>query len=186
MKRLLPFILIGASVWMYFGYISPSYDNVKVVRAERDQYAEALAKARDAEKIKEALVTKYNSITSEELARLQTMLPDTVDPVRLVIDVSSIAAKYGMAPKKIKVTSEPQSQSGNGTAPLGPDVGLNVFAPVTLQFSVNGTYENFIQFIETLESSLRVIDVKEISFTSPALRSRTTDYTINLTVYRLK
>ena len=108
------------------------------------------------------------------------MLPDAVDNVGLIIDMQNIAANRGMLLKGARVTEG--GAVGDAAQGLGPDASK--YGTITMTFVVNTTYENFSVFLKDLESSLRLLDVTSLSFSST--KEGRYDYSVTLQTYWLK
>lgn len=191
LNTLAPVILVIASIWLFFGYTNPTYTGVtgSAVRSERSvaelksekqEYERALDTASQIEVVRENLLTKFNSLKPEDKDKILKLLPDHVDSVRLIIDINNIAAQYGMSLTKISISgpeeSKPTASGANNTAPANPDqaaignktVGpdTDLFGTIKLGFSVSGPYYSFLQFMDKLQNSLRVVDVNSVAFSS--------------------
>ena len=94
--RFFPFILILVSAGLLFMYVDPTYDEIKVMRAEAAERNEALSRAKELQTIRDELLARYNTFPPEDVVRLNRMLPDHIDNVRLIIDIDQVAARYGM------------------------------------------------------------------------------------------
>lgn len=116
----------------------------------------------------------YNNFSQEDLDRLNELLPDNVDNIQLIIDVNGIAKKNGMTLKNVKVTTE--TEAGKPIAAANPKLGSMV-----LSFSVRGSYADYKKFIVDLASSLRIIDISSISFSSDD--KGVYDYQVSLKTY---
>jgi len=169
--------MVSAGLFVY--YIDPLYKETQVLEEEKNQYDEALNKSKELRSIRDALLSKYNTFSAEDLERLNKLLPDTVDNVKLIMEINGIASRYGMVLKEVAlsvVSSEDSKEI------FGPDE--KNYGSINIGFSVASVYNNFIAFIEDLEKSLRVVDVVSISF-----QSSETDfykYSVNLEIYWLK
>lgn len=178
---LLGFILAGV---IYFGYTQPAYSTVKVLKAEIGEYNQALQKAAELKKLKEALLSRYNAFDPLEKDRIQKMLPDHVDNVRLILDMDSLAAKFNMTIQNVAIqTDNSDEKSGSQSSAKSPASGMGALASapsnktavstisaskqkyesLSLSFSTRTTYDTFIAFIEALQSSLRMVDIVSLS-----------------------
>ena len=179
MRTLLPvlFLVIAASI--FFGYIDPAYSRIQELRTEESEFNEALTRSRELQQVRDQLLSRYNVIAPQSIARLEKLLPDNIDNVRLILDMDSIAARYGMRTRNV------QLQSGDGRASAG-QIGQDerAYQSVVLSFSVSGSYDNFRAFIADLERSLRLVDVVNISFTPT--ESGVYDYAVSVKTYWLK
>lgn len=192
MSNITPIILILASVGMFFGYINPTYTgmtgavemtdkSIKELQVEENDYKDALTKTAEIERVRTGLSDQYKKIDPSNQIKIEKLLPDHIDSVRLIIDINNIAAKYGMSLTNIILTasgvlptapaapkanvaasaSSPGSASAAGTF-VGPDD--RQYDSIKLGFTVTGTYDNFVQFLKEIEESLRVVDVTSIAF----------------------
>lgn len=159
-RLLIPIILVATAFGLFFGYIDPTYQEIKELRSEEKKFNEALNQSRELQEIRDALLSRYNTFSQEDLSRLKKLLPDHIDNVRLILDIDSIASKYSMRTRNVTI-SEASSLEQNVIA---ADQGA--VDSVVLSFSVAATYDNFIQFMKDLEQSLRVVDLMGLSFSS--------------------
>ena len=175
MKFIMPIILIGISVTLFFSYTNPIYSEISGLRAQVTSYNEALSNSQKLESERDKLTTIYNGIDPNNLAKLQKMLPDNVDNIRLILEIEKIAAPYGMVLSNVKYdatnTSTPASpagtvQGGGATATTGTSQDYGIF---NLEFSTSGSYNNFISLTKDLESNLRMVDISSISFSSDSV-----------------
>lgn len=182
-----PVILIVASIWLFFGYTNPTYTEITAnperqnrsvaeLRTERAEYVQALETVKEIETVRESLLTRYNSLKPEDKEKILKLLPDHIDSVRLIIDINNIASQYGMSLSKISVSAPDDKAASKASAPTSPDqvapgapsVGpdSNLYGSVKLGFSVAGPYRSFLQFMDKLQSSLRLVDITSLSFSS--------------------
>src|SRR3989344_132795 len=164
MKYLLPIILLAASAGLFFVYINPSYLEIKDLREQENSFSEALSNSKKLEAIRDTLVKKYNDLaTTVSLDRIKKFLPDNVDNIKLVLEINRVAEQYNMLVKNIKYdVPKKEAPAGNqfvAQAPTGPVKDYDGF---DLQFSVEGSYGNFVNFLESLEKSLRIVDLGSI------------------------
>ncbi|MCI0619679.1 type 4a pilus biogenesis protein PilO [Candidatus Wolfebacteria bacterium] len=178
MRLITPIILILAATALYIWYINPTYADVRTLRTEEAQYDAALTRSQELIAVRDALLTTYNAFPTRELERLQRMLPDHVDNVRLILDIDNIAAQYGMALQNISI-GEAASRGGDIGADTSPT------GAITLSFTVRAPYDSFQNFLMDLEDSLRIVDVTELSFAT-ADETGLTGYTVTLRTYWLK
>lgn len=170
-------IFIVVAIGLFFGFTNPRYQDAKIVRDEVARFDDALDKAKELTALRDELSLTYSSFTESELNRLDTLLPDTIDTVRLIIDVDRVANAHDLTLLNIAVSGE----SGGQT--VGPD--SRPYGVTHLSFNVSTTYQQFKAFLADLERSLRILDVDSISFGQPDAVGNTT-YTIRAKTYWLK
>lgn len=164
MNFITPIILILVSFAIFFGYVDPNYRgtdptnrSVQSLQAEDAQYQEALNNSTKIRQQRDTLVERKNNFSAEQLARLQELLPDNVDNIKLVIDIKNIAQKHNLVLKNIKL----DTAAGTDPKKLGGD--NSKYGTVGLSFAVTSSYDKFQDFLADLEKSLRLVDITELS-----------------------
>lgn len=156
-NSIFPILLLVAAAGLFFTFTDPKYQEIKATQAQIATYDNALNNSKDLQKIRDDLLTVYNSISREDLKRLELLLPDTVDNIRLVLDIDTIASRYGVVIKNLKLNSSPSTSGSFDPTP-------EKIKSLDLSFSVASDYETFIAFVRDLEESLRIIDLVEVKF----------------------
>jgi len=184
------FVALGIAGGVFFLYTKPTYDEVQRIKAEVSQFDAALNKARELQDLKRTLLARYNTFTSEQLNRLTRLLPDHVDNVRLVLDLDSMASRYGMAVQNVVINRAAETDKASQQTVLGAlTAQSSVSDSLTMQFSMRGTYTNFVSFLEDLESGLRLVDLVALSLQADNDSTESADgapqeprYTYNVTI----
>ncbi len=200
-RFIMPIILVVISLSVFFMLTNPIYNDISAIKDQSASYNEALDNSKALENERDKLTAKYNAIDPVNLSKLETLLPENVDNVRLILEIGQIASPYGMVLKDVKYNTTTDT---GATAPQGSAVrgGLNATAPsknygtFDLEFSTSGSYDNFINFTKDLESNLRIVDISSISFSSdnsnsgPSSKSNaapdTYNYNFKIQTYWLK
>lgn len=155
------------SVGIFILYTQPTYDKTGVLQAQIAQYDQALQKAAELQQLKQSLLSRYNAFDPADLERLQKLLPDHVDNIRLILDMDAMATARQMALSNVDV-STPSSNAGiqpqqTVIGQIGQD--NRKFESLNVSFSVSGTYTNFKGFLDDLEKSLRIVDLTSLTIT---------------------
>jgi len=177
MKLILPLILLVASAGLFFGFADPSYSKVKESKKEESLFNAALDNSKKLQQMRDDLLSQYNSFPTADLERLEKILPNHVDNVRLVRDIDGIAIRYGMSLRSVSV-----ELADDSSGEISADV--EEYGSVILTFTVTGPYQTFIRFLEDLEKSLRIVDVVGISFSSS--EKDLYEYNVSVQTYWLK
>lgn len=172
MKFLTPLILFGLSIAAFFLYINPTYTNIGVLRKESAQLQVAVANAEAAQTHWQELRTKYDSISNDDLQRLQKFLPDRVDTIKLAVDLTALTEKYSS--KGLRNIRFSDSSASDSTQ----DLSGRAFGSTAVSFDVSMSYDTFITYLSALEQSLQFMDITSISFQPTA----TGDYNFALTL----
>ncbi len=184
----------------------PIYEEALIMKDEADAYAAALDNSASLQKERDRLTTKYNSFSPDDVAKLEKMLPNTVDNIQLILEIQEEASKRGIIVKNVEF--EPEQFAEQGTATVAGD-GTPIentrdtsrravssednadFEAFELEFSVEGSYQDFVSFMKLMERSLRLVDINSIAFTpgtSEKDKVYTDDYKylFRINTYRLK
>ncbi|MES3030895.1 MAG: hypothetical protein V4697_00600 [Patescibacteria group bacterium] len=185
-RNLTPIILIALSAGIYFTFTQGKIEEFKEVQVVNAGYQQALDNSEKLIKVRDAVLKSYNEIAPEDRERLNKLLPDNVDNVRLIIDVNGVAARHGLPLKNIKTNASPSNSSSNTVASKNTGK-INVpstYDTVSLSFNVTTNYETFITFLRDLEASLRIMDITKITLDTD--ESGNYDYGVELKTYWLK
>lgn len=198
MKNITPIILIVLSVTVFLFFIDPQYKKIQEINAEISQNKETLKTAEELKTKKLDLIDRFNKISEEEKNELVKLLPDTVDNVRLIIDINNIASQFGIVIRDIVIDTEDTqesttksvvSQKSNFNSVLDEDslkyVDTSKIGVISFSFSVSAKYEVFLEFLKQLEESLRIVDIRNIQI-SQGSGSVFYDYKVTLDTYWLK
>ncbi len=115
---------------------------------------ERIAETRD------SLLVSYESIPKAEIDRLEKALPDSADSVTLAVDLDTIARRYGISLKNVQVDTSSDKKSALVVLPEY----AKAYDKIAVSFSFVSNYVNFTKFVADLEKSLRLMDVKSVSF----------------------
>ena len=159
-------VVLAGSI--FFLYTKPTYDSSAVMRSDIAQNNAALDKAAELQKLRQTLLSRFNTFDPADLDRLQKLLPDHVDNVRLILDLDKLAERGGLALQNVDVSSA-QKQTVKSQTALGAIGASNQkYDSLTLTFSTIATYRDFVEFLTNLESSLRIVDLVSLTITPAA------------------
>ncbi|MBP9714874.1 MAG: hypothetical protein KBD52_00055 [Candidatus Pacebacteria bacterium] len=179
LRFILPMILIGLSITGFVVFVSPTMGEISTLKGQVLSYDKALDNSKSLDVEREKLTKKYNSIDPNNLAKLEKLLPDNVDNIRLILEVEKLASPYGMVLRDVKYDTIKKTeedaqptevfQGGDTNTPAQNDYGT-----WDLEFSTEGSYTNFLNFLRDLESNLRIVDISSIQFSSTTGTGTTT------------
>ncbi len=192
MRLFLPIILLAAAFGMFFLYTNTAYEKVRVLQKEESAYNDALGNSKKLQSVRDDLVKKYNTLPKESLDRLQKLLPDNVDNIRLIIEIEQLASGHGMSVTGVNYDAgddkdEKKDQFATNQQLSG---AKNNIGSYDLEFTIEGKYEQFQEFLTDLEKSLRIVDVSSITFSSLTVNEKKPSdlytYTVKIKTYWLK
>lgn len=163
MRPIIAIIGVVLAGSIFFWYTKPEYDKVQTARDKIAQYDAALNKAYELQQLKQTLLSRFNAFSQADRDRLQKLLPDHVDNVRLILDLDNLAEDRGIALQNVDVSSS-QKQTTKSPTVIGAAAGsTQKYDSLTLTFGTVSTYPGFVQFLTDLESSLRIVDLVALS-----------------------
>ncbi len=183
-----PIILILASVGLFFGYIDPNYKgaggqvagdystyNIVSLKQELDNFRAVDTNSKSIISKRDELVAKKDRITSDQVGRLEKMVPSNIDNIRLVIEIGKIAQGKNLTIKNVNIGMKNSDAIGQDSSTYGT---------LPVSFSVTAPYNTFLSFLGDLENNLRIIDITGISFSTND--NGTYDFNVSLNTYWLK
>ena len=189
-RAIFPFVLVILAIGLFVFYTNGAYQKTKGLNAELDHYTTALIQSEQILELRDQMLAKRNNLPQDGVSRLQQLLPDNIDNIRLIININDIAARYHMLVESISIGGQAQNTAGSSNLSASTEVGTSVgpgpgaVGSVTLGFTVDATYENFNIFLRDLEKSLRLVDATAIDFKSSEKALDT--YSLIITTYWLK
>lgn len=185
-------VLVVVSVALFFAFSNPLYTNsagddpkewgIQRLKQEIDTYNNAIDTSEQLVAQKASLIAKRDSIDPKNRERLERLLPDTIDNIRLIIDINNIAKPYGLVLKNLQLAGAEKNGAKGDSA--GVAIGGNdTIGSVTMQFSVTARYPVFKQFLRDLQNSLRLVDVTDVKITGGTKDFY--DYSVTLKTYWL-
>ncbi len=134
-------------------YVQPELMEVERIRSEQAVVSDAISNAREVIRLRDELLTRYNSIDPAAIEKIRKFLPAGSAISDLFIDIDIMAAQSG-----IRITGI--SFSENEEAPTAVSEAEKA---LSISLKVEGDYDQFRVFLGMLERNLRLIDVVGIS-----------------------
>lgn len=180
-RFILPIVLVATAVALFVLYIDPAFQATKKLQMQVGSYNDALDKSQEFRKLRDEKISAYNTFAPADKQKLEKILPDNVDNIRLIIDINNIAARHGLTLKNVELGTVSDSASARSALAVG--ASGEAVGSVELGFSVASSYDSFLAFLQDVEHSLRIVDVESISFTAPEVGSY--DFTLSIRTYWL-
>jgi Tfp pilus assembly protein PilO len=184
MRLLVPIILIIAAIGLFALYTNPTYQASKALAVKAAAYDNALTKSQELRTERDKLLSKRNTFSPDDIQKVEEILPDNVDNIRLIIDINNIAARHGLSLSNVQIGSVGSGAAASAAAALSAGAGAGPVGSVDIGFSVTTTYETMLAFIQDVEHSLRLIDIEKLSFSSPN-EGGSTSYSLGIRTYWL-
>jgi Tfp pilus assembly protein PilO len=163
-SRIIPLIALIIAACIFFMYINPTWSgSIAAAKAAIASDDQALVTASQYTAQQNELASARDAINSADLARLNIFLPNSVDNVGLILDLNALAARSGLSLSSIDVAGNTTASSSASTASGAlPTAVTNSVNSVDLSLSAVGTYASLQNFLQGVEKSVRILDVRDI------------------------
>lgn len=170
MRNFLSIIIIIGSIAAIILVVQPQYKEIQALQDKTVELEEVLVNARRLQSIRDELLDKRDSFIASDLARLEKMVPESVDNVKLILELQGIADQYNL---EIQTASTNREGGGEGgeeseSSETGSfvDVDSRDYGIISLNFNLTGGYNDFFDFLRDLERNLRITDIRTVGFSS--------------------
>ena len=152
-KQLLGVLLLLVGVGAAYLFAVPTLASVDEMRKDIETLNDLIVKTEQLNAVGAEVIERYQSVTSSDLDRVSRLVPDQIDNVKLILEIQQLAEKYGLSVQQIDAA----------------DAGVRTVAGQTLNrvsFTAEmlGFYGDFVDFVEQLELSQRIIDPTSLDF----------------------
>jgi Tfp pilus assembly protein PilO len=152
----LAYIILALAIG--YAFIYPSVGNLSALMDEKGKYESSLETVGNIESKKKELLTKLNSIPADERKDIENVLPNSLGFVRLISQIDAVAASNGISIDKI-TSKETNPSAGASIEEAQPQ---NPYQSAIISFSFDASYDKFNVFMNSLEKSLRILDIKSV------------------------
>ncbi len=152
----LGYLILSLSIGYVFVY-SP-WAEVSALNDKKSEYSGFIDTVSKIETKKNELQTQFNQISEEDKRDINTVLPTSLDYVKFVSEIDNVAKKYGIIIDKINL-AQVDSSVGDSVANAGPS---KPYRSSILGFSFGSDYEKAMSFIDELEKSMRILDIRSM------------------------
>lgn len=159
-RLIISIIFIATAVVVFLTWTQPVLGEIKVLNNQINVFNNALSKSKELQSVRDDLVKKYNAVSQENLNKINKLVPSSVDSVRLIIEMDDVVKRHGLVLRDISA----KEMTEDSKASFGKK--KNPYEVVSINISAAGSYETLLSFIDDLEKSLRLVEIKELSFTS--------------------
>lgn len=199
-RFLMPILFVALAFGSFFFYTQPMYQEALGIRDEVAKLQEAQTNMDLVLQRKQELLTNYNALQKDDIERLEKLMPDNLDNIKLIIDIDNSAKKYGLILSSVKfdvdqkqtadpkeniitgkITSTENKPVDNKSAALN-NKDYNSFG---FSFTTVGTFDSFNKLIADIEKNLRIVDITSVAFDT-AENKDTYKFEVKAKIYWLK
>ncbi len=153
----LAYLILTVSIVYSFAY--PYFEEVSSLLSEKQKYNSILDSIDEINNKKNELMTKFASIPDLDKKNMEIILPEYYSFVKLASDIDMVALKYGIIIQNINSKNIGYE---NGNTINNAENSARPYGSSIIGFSFTSSYNNFKSFIDELEKSLRILDIKSL------------------------
>ncbi len=153
------YIIVAFSV--VYAFTLPAFRDLSLLLDEKAAFADMVAKASEVEERKNTLLAEFNSISAADIKKIETLIPTSLNFVKLAADIDSVASRHGISIRQISSVDNSASAGSIEEAENN-----NGYKSATIAFEFSASYEDFNSFMNDLERSLRILDIKSVKVSS--------------------
>ncbi len=166
MKNIFSIFIIIVSFLSFLFFVKPKYVELKALEKKKQQLEEVSVNARRLQELRDSLLEKQKSFSKVDLNRLERLLPDSVDNVKLIIELQNIASRYGLSIQSANSEKDDNNSKLSSKKKFSKKVDFDVtskdYGTLTLNFTIKGGYQSFLSFLKDIEDNIRITDVKKL------------------------
>ena len=188
MKFIFNGILLLAAVGIFFLYIKVQYTDdttksIQVLQKTKQDLVTTRSNLTELVNRQKTLQANRNNISEQQLSRLNTMLPETINPVLFIMELDTLAKAQAMSIKNIKFEPMKKAQANAQVGAVA--VKKELYETFSVSFDVTGSYANFYEFMTNIEKGLRITDISSIVVTAND-KVDVYQYTVKAQTYSMK
>lgn len=182
MKNIIPILVSLISIGTFVLVVQPQYTEIKEMQKRETELEDVLDNARRLQSLRDDLLEKRKEISNADVRRLEKLIPESADNVKLILEFEQISNRYNLELEAASASKEEGSEESSQSF----DIETNDYGIITLDFSINGQYDDFLSFLRDIEKNLRITDVRSLSITPPAGDDSNFGFSITVDTYWLK
>ena len=159
MKNQSAIILLLLSLGLFYTFTKVEYKKVQDLHVVASQYQDVLANVSDIVRLRDNLLIAYEEFPQEDIDRIDKVLPENVDTVKLALELDSIAGRHNIAITEVRMGGD----VNQSTEIILPENTLP-YEKVEVSFKFVSNYTNLKSLLADMEKSLRLMEVKSLSF----------------------
>lgn len=170
-------LIVGAGV-IFFTQTKNYFPEIKVIRGQISVYNKTIETIRNVKNSVDKLLGEYNSISQENIDKVNKMIPSGLDQMKLVVQIEDMMKSRGLSLKSIDTKESDKKISfktkinanteGGEVSETEDKKEEKVISALALSIKAQGSYSAFHSFLTEAERSLRLIDIESVKINTVA------------------
>lgn len=158
-RLIIAILLLLISAAAVFFFVMPQWKEVQKIKADISGLEALHKELADLASSRDSLVQQYNSVDERDLKKLEAIVPKGRLTASVLTDFEIMAQKNGLSLERVDFSENKETSSG-----ALPKPSTSSYSVMPASLTLKGGYENFREFLKTLELNLRLVDVEEVAF----------------------
>lgn len=157
-------LIVGAGV-IFFTQTKNYFPEIKAVRGQISIYNKTIETIISVKSSIDKLLGEYNSISQENIDKINKMIPSGSDQMKLVVQIEDMMKSRGLILKSIDAKESIKSSSVKSKEEV---LAMGELSRLSLSVKAQGSYSAFHSFLIEAERSLRLIDIESVKINAVA------------------
>lgn len=166
-KLIIPLIFFFAGLAVLAMFIVPGWQHFLSVKADSRRLQDINAEVDTLTQKRDELVDQINSITRDSLTRLDQMVPLAAHAPEFLVAVQKMATTHLLRITRLDlaadISTKPKIPPPNLESVESQQGTAAGYQTMRVNMEVTGPYESFKNFLQELESSIRITDVSALT-----------------------
>ncbi len=182
---ILVIVFFGAAMIVFFTLSWPNLTKVFDLNSVLNESKKEYEKQNQSLQLAKSIIEQYKNLNDVNQAVSLTM-PKTDEIYNIIVQLNKIAESSGMSIEGLslkEVINNNELDDSNNRQNL-----VKPYRTISINTSLNGSYESFKTWLELVETNIRLMDVKSVSFEGVNLSSNKLinnffNFNVNLDIY---
>lgn len=176
-RNVLSALFLFVTALVAFFYLQPTWDEFQILRKNNLGLQNLSAELDELINNRDLLFEKINAISKDNLAKIDTALPNGPKAAEFLVFLENLATKHSVTLKNTTLTGSTVTKTTTSPGQPRPSqsstsIQGQKIPELPLSLQVTGQYGALKNFLGDLEKNLRITDVENISFGSPTEKDK--------------
>lgn len=184
MKNIISIIVIVVSIATFVLVVQPQYAEIQEMQKTETELERVLDNARRLQSLRDDLLEKRKNIANTDIRRLEKLIPESADNVKLILEFEQISNRNNLSIQAASAVKDDDNGDSGGQQTF--DIETNDYGVITLDFTLQGSYNDFVSFLQDIEKNLRITDIRSLSISPSDANDNGYSFDISIDTYWLK
>ncbi len=160
-------LIFGVALVVFFSLSWPNLTKVFDLNSQLNETKKEYTNQSQAVQLAKSVIEQYKNLNDVNQA-VSLIMPKTDELYNVIVQLNKISESSGLSIQDLSLKEENSSATQKQQGLIKPAKIL------TLNITLLGNYESFKTWLEAIETNMRLMDIKSISFSGTTLSEKTT------------